>query len=250
MKPETVALPKTFLSAIPRLMGELSLLAWTIVLVIIGAFLAGMWTAFRMWRRLQREDAALQEVQGRCRRLQEIGRTQDMNVAEFLTVDVQPASAIICTRVHDLQTIRDKGGDVSREALAAAAVARLSLDTSLLRYIMGILILIGLMGTLVGLTQAVIGLSTHQLPLEAPGSGATPKPGDASGEVGQRILHLYKVVANLFESVGQTLTGMRTAFFASLVAIALTLVLSFYNHLLQNRQTQFSSPSRTVPQRI
>lgn len=229
-------------ASLPMVLGllqELGLPAQAVMLVILGAFLVGAWAALVMWRRLRRERTALEAVRERYPRARQRATARDMDMAQALTAGVLPADASICRRIDDLQTIRDNGGEINREALAATTVARLSLRMNLLRYVTSILILIGLMGTLIGLTQAVIGLSAYQAPAETSGGVSVPGQGTPSGVIEQRLSHLYAVVTNLFTSIEQTLAGMRTAFLASLIAVALTLVLSGCTHSVQNRQTLF-----------
>jgi hypothetical protein len=203
-------------------------LALLIVLIIIGAFGVGLWAALRLWRLLPIEERALQEVQQRCQELRQRGVTSDdVDIADALTARLTPATALICTRIQTIHDLHQRGADIPREALAATAAARFSLETSILRYVSGILILIGLMGTLVGLTQAVLGLNVPEM-------AAVGKE-----DTGQHVQRLFTMVDKLSNTIRETLAGMRTAFFASLVAVSLTIVLSLCAHLLHHRQTVF-----------
>ncbi|HET6762913.1 MAG TPA: hypothetical protein VFH27_04550, partial [Longimicrobiaceae bacterium] len=119
------------------------------------------------------------------------------------------------------------GGLPETGAAVSAAEARLLAALELPRTISGSLVLVGLGGTLLGLTRAVIGINTHPS-TELPTSST---PGAAA--LSQQI----QSVNTLLGGVETTIGGMRTAFIPALCAVVLTLALLLVLHQAKARET-------------
>ncbi|WP_449244663.1 hypothetical protein [Desulfobacca acetoxidans] len=126
-----------------------------------------------------------------------------------------PAKSIIAQRVENLFQVRYVGHltyETLKEVLFTTELER----TGLTRYLTGIFILLGLAGTVLGLSQSVI----HMQP----------------------VLTKLNNVADLNAvclSISKTLAGMRTAFSATIAGLLATVFLSFCNFIYGQFATRF-----------
>jgi len=126
-----------------------------------------------------------------------------------------PRQSVIVKRIYNLFQIRSVGDltcDAIKELVSTEEIER----TGLLRYLAGIFIILGLAGTVIGLSQSVINM--------------------------QPVLTKLKEVSDLIEvskAITETLTGMRTAFSATISGLVATILLSFLNFVYGNYATRF-----------
>ncbi len=126
-----------------------------------------------------------------------------------------PRQSIIAKRIDNLYKIRSVGDltcDSIKEIVSTGEIER----TGLLRYLAGIFIVLGLVGTVIGLSQSVVNM--------------------------QPVLTKLKEVSDLIEvskAITETLTGMRTAFSATISGLVATILLSFLNFVYGNYATRF-----------
>jgi hypothetical protein len=131
-------------------------------------------------------------------------------------------------RVRSLARIVEYGLPLDRASLTAAAEDRLTEPLRRPRAVSGMLVLIGLAGTLLGLTQAVLGLGSFGgVQPAAPPGGSIP--------VTQLIQQQSDVINHLLDSIQSTLRGMQTAFIPALAAVILTVLLLLMVYAAQAR---------------
>lgn len=136
------------------------------------------------------------------------------HIKEEMLEDI-PRHSIIARRIEDLFKVRYVG-ELTYESLRDHLFTEEMEKTGFSRYLASILILLGLIGTVLGLSQSVINL--------------------------QPLLSELKDVADLAQvskAIAQTLSGMKTAFSATIAGIATTILLTFFNFLFGKYATSF-----------
>jgi len=133
---------------------------------------------------------------------------------EELIKDI-PGNSIIARRIEDLFKVRYVG-ELTYESLTEHLYTEEMEKTGFSRYLASIFILLGLIGTVLGLSQSVINL--------------------------EPLLSKLKDITDLAEvskAMAQTLSGMKTAFSATIAGIAATVILTFLNFLFGRYSTSF-----------
>jgi len=126
-----------------------------------------------------------------------------------------PLHSVIGRRIQNLFKIRYVG-DLTFESLREQLFSEESEKTAFCRYLASIFILLGLIGTVLGLSQSVIAL--------------------------QPLLSELSDIAdlsNISRAISTTLSGMRTAFSATIAGIGATVILTFINFLYGKYSTSF-----------
>ena len=133
---------------------------------------------------------------------------------EELIKDI-PGNSIIAKRIEDLLKVRYVG-ELTYESLKDHLYTEEMEKTGFSRYLASIFILLGLIGTVLGLSQSLINL--------------------------EPLLSKLKNVTDLAavsNAIAQTLSGMKTAFSATIAGIAATVLLTFLNFLFGRHSTSF-----------
>jgi len=142
-------------------------------------------------------------------------QTGDTKVLQRELLKDVPDKRAIRHRVESITAIRQRGGAVEQNALSDVFVGRQSVLGSGSRHILGILIILGLLGTLIGLGQAI----TEAQPLSDP----------------NQLTDLRRIA----RTIGGTLGGMRTAFSTTFFGLACTLFLGLFSYWFNRRQSHF-----------
>ncbi|MDY7033838.1 MAG: hypothetical protein SVY10_18240 [Thermodesulfobacteriota bacterium] len=224
-----------------RLFLELPLLSKIIVLTIGAFFFIGVLKILREWWYLRKEFRALRRVKANYRTYREKGGIWNENVPKILAEGVQSETALIIRRIGILHEIREKGGEYSRDVLTAIAQSALRGKSAFISYISRALILVVITGIVLGLTQALIGLSTDKPITE---KAPAVEKGTTSNEVSSFKLEtkiLYNRVNRLFDSMDQNLLGMKAAFFTGLLGVGLIVFLTLLYQPLEKWRLDFLS---------
>ncbi len=128
-----------------------------------------------------------------------LGRLRNAKVSNF---------SIIYKRIHDLVHIKQKSGQITQDALADIHAGEASRKAGLSHYILGILIILGLIGTLRGLITAIV-------------------------EVQPLLQDIQDIdqFPMISEALRETLAGMNTAFVTTLAGLGASFVLGFFGWL-------------------
>lgn len=179
--------------------------------LILSLFLVGLcdavmaiWSLVRERRRIDRAGRALLSAKGRPSELSAEA------IVKFLGVPADSAVARRIARVLQLRTARVGG-------LQQTTSGHLDRYGLLARYIASILTLVGLLGTVLGLSFALFKIQ-----------GALAGVADV------------QKLQNLTEALGSTLRGMKTAFACTLAGLSTSLLLSLVNHLIRRFQTSLA----------
>ncbi len=180
---------------------------------ILLIFVAGVFdVTVALWR-LGRERKALRGAQGRVADLLAAAGAGTRDVHSLLGLE---RDTLVGRRVEGVLKLRGAGlGD--SEMLRQAGVGRLAGYGALARYCGAILTLLGLLGTVLGLSFALFNIQ------QALGQADDPA-----------------ALKELIRALGQTLLGMRTAFGCTLAGLSGALLLSALNHGLSRRQSRFA----------
>jgi len=142
-------------------------------------------------------------------------QTEDTKVLQRELLKDAPKKCAIRHRVESIANIRQRGGAVDQNALSDIFVGQQSLRGSGARHILSILIILGLVGTLIGLGQAI----TEAQPLSDP----------------NQLTDLRRIA----QTIGGTLGGMRTAFSTTFCGLACTLILGLFSYWFNRKQSRF-----------
>lgn len=163
------------------------------------------------------------------------GLEGEVSVAQF-------GDTATAARVHALARLVEHGLPLDRSALTAASEERLTQPLRVPRAVSSSLILIGLAGTLLGLTQAVLGLGSF--------GGVQPAVQDGGLAVEQLIQQQSALIDQLLKSIQATLGGMKTAFIPALAAVALTILLLLVLHVVQDKLDGVAARLETLTDEI
>ena len=127
-----------------------------------------------------------------------------------------PIRSIIYRRIKDLVQIKQNGGQIDNDALADILAGEASRKASFSNYILGILIILGLIGTLRGLITAIV-------------------------EVQPLLEDIQDLdqLPTISDALRQTLAGMNTAFVTTLAGLLTSLVLGFFGWLFNRESSAF-----------
>ena len=187
-----------------------------IIVIIIFVFLAyGMLTVlWHLLRLLFFERRNLKQARRNFEEPME-AETEDLEkVKNHLLRGVGSKSAIY-NRIEQIYQIKQMGGDLNHDALSDILVGKQSIMAGFSKHIQGILIILGLVGTLCGLLIAL----TEVEPFLRP----------------EQITKVEQIA----RAIGNTLQGMKTAFSTTLAGLTATLILGATIFLFNQRQAIF-----------
>jgi len=127
---------------------QLTQLGWVINGAIVALFLLGMLRIVVSFLGYMREESALQRF------IRNVERTPDGDPLKGVG-----ASTLIAQRYNTLVTLHEARTPINQNALASSLVASESTRSSMAKFINNILILMGVFGTIVSLSIALIGAS-------------------------------------------------------------------------------------------
>ncbi len=124
--------------------------------------------------------------------------------------------SIIYRRISDLVRIKQNGGEIDNDALADILAGEASRKASFSNYILGILIILGLIGTLRGLITAIIEVQPLFQDIED--------------------LDQLPIIS---KALRETLAGMNTAFVTTLAGLLTSLALGLFGWFFSRQQSAF-----------
>ena len=153
------------------------------------------------------EKLNLSNVQNYIRANHGLGDTSPELLERLRNAKVSKLS-IIYKRIHDLVQIKQKSGQITQDALADIHAGQASRKAGLSNYILGILIILGLIGTLRGLITAIV-------------------------EVQPLLQDIQDIdqFPMISEALRETLAGMNTAFVTTLAGLGASFGLGFFGWL-------------------
>lgn len=197
--------------------------------IILAVYGFGVWLWHKQRKLLLAERTDLETLQSNL-----VNRPAGVQIEPLL--GLENIVGIVRKRVDALVEVRERNGRLDNDALSQVSESQLTHGNGLIRYIAGSLILMGLFGTLIGLIFAVSGLS------------------QAISIVNVEMNDLTRLADSFREIAGQikgTLSGMKTAFVASLLGVGTTIVLSFMLTWLTQAQERFLSElEETIARRL
>lgn len=164
------------------------------------------------WENLRRVQTYFTRNHGFCDISQLLDRLKEANV--------KPQS-IIYRRINALLQIRDSGGQVDNDALADILTGKESRRASLANHILGILIILGLVGTLWGLITALIEVRPIVTGIED------------FEELAEISKTLELIVGGMSTAFVTTITGLLTSLGLGLVGLVFNRVQSFFRTALE-----------------
>ena len=185
----------------------------SIVWTILGFFALGVANYLFQIVRIGWEWENLRRVQTYFTRNHGFGDISQL-LARLKDAKVKP-QRIIYRRINDLLEIRDSGGQVDNDALADILTGKESRRASLANHILGILIILGLVGTLWGLISALIEVRPIVTGIED-----------------------FEELAEISKTLELTVGGMSTAFVTTITGLLTSLVLGLFG-LVFNRVQSF-----------
>lgn len=179
-----------------------SIILWIKIFFGIG-IINYVWHILRIWR----EKSNLNKVQNYIRTNQGLGDISPELLERLRKAKVSNLS-IIYKRIHDLVQIKRKSGQITQDVLADIHAGEASRKASLSNYILGILIILGLIGTLRGLITAIVEVQPLLQDIE---------------DIDQ-----FPIIS---EALRETLAGMNTAFVTTLAGLGASFGLGFFGWL-------------------
>lgn len=201
-----------------------------IMLILVAGAMGGICALFHWWRYRSVERGWLEEVRGRLRRAQEAraGNGSDGATAPpagplielHELAEAIPASSLVGDRLQTITRMKQARVRVDVEALQQGSILKESADLTLALpgYVVGLVMMLGLLGTFIGLSFMVVDIQNA-----LPGTGG----GKASDW------------AESVSGLGRILAGKKTAFSATLAGLAFSIVVSALNFLLARAQSAF-----------
>ena len=191
--------------------------------VILAVFAAGAIYALYCLFHLQREFAALEQVQRRCGASDNVKWLQDDFIA------LLPQSLVRERLLLYFEQI-DRGAPPNGDNHSERISLTLNMHTSLTRYIASVLVFMGLLGTFIGLLQAIAAI----------GNILTTLP---SGGLNAESATFFNI---LKQGLSDPLRGMATAFSTSLFGMLASLLIGFIHVQLASAQSRYISRLETL----
>lgn len=203
-----------------------------LALLIVGVSAAGFRQLLRAWRHASAEEQVLERLapeaaaaeQGLDEREAARSRIEAMRLAV-----AEGKRTATHRRIERVSQAARHGLSLDRAALASAAEDQLFHLLRAPRAMTNLLVLVGLAGTLGGLTQAVSGLGGFKAPQPL---SAAP---DTVISAEQVLADQSAVIDGLLKAVQDTLSGMKTAFIPALIAVIATVLLLAGVQVVQGR---------------
>ena len=180
-----------------------SIILWIKIFFVIGV-INYVLHVLRIWGW---EKFNLNKVQNYIRTHHGLGDTSPELLERLRKAKVSNFS-VVYKRIHDLVQIKQKSGQITQDALADIHAGQASRKAGLSNYILAILIILGLIGTLRGLITAIV-------------------------EVQPLLQDIQDIdqFPMISEALRETLAGMNTAFVTTLAGLGASFVLGFFGWL-------------------
>jgi ABC-type multidrug transport system fused ATPase/permease subunit len=177
---------------------QLTVVGWIINGAIVVLFLTGLAKTAGLLLRYAREEAALRKL---------VTHIEDGYIDVLKGIN---SNSLITRRYQLLQRLNEQHAAVNHAALASTLLARESTRLSFPRFVNGILILMGVLGTIISLSIALLGAS-----------------------------HLLDVSQGMGGDMGMVIHGMSTAMSTTITAIVSFLFYGYFYLKLTDVQTHF-----------
>ena len=177
---------------------QLTVVGWIINGAIVVLFLTGLAKTAGLLLRYAREEAALRKL---------VTHIEDGYIDVLKGIN---SNSLIARRYLLLQRLNEQHAAVNHAALASTLLARESTRLSFPRFVNGILILMGVLGTIISLSIALLGAS-----------------------------HLLDVSQGMGGDMGMVIHGMSTAMSTTITAIVSFLFYGYFYLKLTDVQTHF-----------
>ena len=177
---------------------QLTVVGWIINGAIVVLFLTGLAKTAGLLLRYAREEAALRKL---------VTHIEDGYIDVLKGIN---SNSLIARRYQLLQRLNEQHAAVNHAALASTLLARESTRLSFPRFVNGILILMGVLGTIISLSIALLGAS-----------------------------HLLDVSQGMGGDMGMVIHGMSTAMSTTITAIVSFLFYGYFYLKLTDVQTHF-----------
>lgn len=185
--------------------------------VIIAGFLFAVLYTLFSFLRLQGEFGALRDIE---RRFQKSGDSFWMELGNLQALPASMARERLAFYAEQVK----RGAEPDSETHMERVASSLQMRSNLLRYVTGLLVFLGLLGTFVGLLMAIG--SVRDLIFQMPSSGEA-----ATAEA--------SFLENLKSQLTQPLAGMATAFSTSVFGLTTSLIVGFLHLHLSAAQHRF-----------
>ncbi len=196
----------------------------TIVTLIKWVFWIGVINYIIHFLRLGWEYASLKIVQIKTKRGLDVTSADYINKLSKSVIFSKGISiSTICRRIRDLITIKQNEGQIDHDVLGDIHAGAASRRAGLSNYILGVLIILGLVGTLYGLTTAVVEVQPLLEDIE---------------ELDQ--------LPQISQALRETLKGMGTAFKTTLAGLVTSLGLGVFGWLFNLVNSSFLTKFETV----
>lgn len=204
--------------------------AWLIAMILLRRYRRG----------LPAEHEALSKVE---QNYEKVLPTQERNpevIKQQLLIRVD-SDAAAAQRVIKLHSIRSQGGDFEQAPLAEVLAAREAAKISFAKYVASILVLLGLCGAILGLSNLVFQMgpelrSIQELNKRSAGTQTSSNTGTA---VGRDDNALDQSITGLIDTMANSLDHTWSAFVASLAGVITSIFLLFYNWWVGQHQIKF-----------
>ncbi len=211
---------------------------WFWIGIIITAFLCGVGLLVRYWLFLRREEHSLARLEENLSALRRQGKRWDEKIDGVLLEEVHELS-IQRKIVEMAHATRRQGAGLNPDAACDLLTSELHRKLSGARYVAGTLILLGLMGTLLGLSGTVkeLALAAQSVGENLQGNSdpSSPKKKISSEAAVQELLRPWKNgMNNAASAFGASLSGVTTT-------VLFLLLLSF----AQKQGSRFGTDVRT-----
>jgi ABC-type multidrug transport system fused ATPase/permease subunit len=192
--------------------------------------------------KLPAQHAALEQVTDNYREVERKQETDPELIKRDLLEQVDPDS-IPAHRVVELQRISVRGGDFDQVALAEVLAAREGAKVSIARYVASVLVLLGLCGAIYGLSGLVVNmgpaLKNVQEQLDKGTAATNSGAARTDGNKADNNSAVQASFSALVQTMSDSLTNTRSAFFASLTGILTSVILLLCNWYVSWRQINF-----------
>jgi hypothetical protein len=210
------------------------------IAAIVLVFFLAVVLLWRYQRGLPAEHEALERVEWNYKKLLP---TQERNpdvINQQLLIDVDRDTAA-AERVIKLHSIRSQGGDFEQAPLAEVLATREGAKISFAKYVSSILVLLGLCGAILGLSNLVFQMGPELRTMQELNkrSATTPNPSGAGAAAGQTDNPVDKSIDGLIDTMANSLAHTWSAFAASLLGIITSIGLLYFNLRISGRQVKF-----------
>jgi hypothetical protein len=209
------------------------------VLAIIAVFLWGLFLLGRYLTRLPAQHKGINLVQENYNELVELKETDPDVIREELLKDVS-SNLIVAQRVEELHWIGVHGGDFDQVALSEVLASREGAKISFARFGASVLVLLGLCGAVMGLSNVVVKLGPRLKEVQQNLASKSSSSGQAAdARLRSNTDPIQESFTTLLDTMSDSLVHTRGAFYASLTGILLSVLLLIGVWWVSSRQVRF-----------